>query len=113
KPFMQMSLKLAQGGNLGSMGKEETITVRSSDGVVTKVEEKDFLYITVKTTAGREITLIYLDYIDGSDDWVKDAQNKLKDKKVTVKWTEEEVYQPKIKDFTIVKMLKDLKIYKQ
>jgi hypothetical protein len=109
---MQMSLKLAQGGTLGEVGKEDA-AVKSSDGVVTKIEEKDFLYITVKTTAGREITLIYLDYIDGSDDWVKDAQNKLKNKKVTVKWTEEEVYQPKIKDFSNVKMLKELRIYKQ
>jgi len=112
KPFMQMSLKLAQGGSLGELNKED-VSLKSSDGIVTKVEEKDFLYITIKTSAGREITLIYLDYIDGSDDWVKDAQNKLKDKKVTVKWTEEEVYQPKIKDFTNVKMLKDLRIYKQ
>jgi len=112
KPFMQMSMKLAQGGTLGEVGKED-VAVKSSDGVVTKIEEKDFLYVTVKTTAGREITLIYLDYIDGSDDWVKDAQNKLKNKKVTVKWTEEEVYQPKIKDFSNVKMLKDLKIFKE
>ena len=112
KPFMQMSLKLAQGGNLAELNKEDA-SLKSSDGVVTKVEEKDFLYITIKTSAGREITLIYLDYVDGSDEWVKDAQNKLKDKKVTIKWTEEEVYQPKIKDFTNVKMLKELRIYKQ
>jgi len=112
KPFMQMSLKLAQGGGLGELNKED-VSLKSSDGVVSKVEEKDFLYITVKTSAGREITLIYLDYVDGSDDWIKDAQNKLKDKKVTVKWTEEEVYQPKVKDFTNVKMLKELRIYKQ
>jgi hypothetical protein len=110
KPFMQMSLKLAQ-GNPAEGGKED-VAMKSSDGVVSKVEEKDFLYITVKTTAGREIILIYLDYVDGSDDWVKDAQNKLKDKRVTVKWTEQEVYQPKIKDFANVKMLKELRIFK-
>ncbi len=111
KPFMQMSLKMAQ-GNPGEISKEDA-SAKSSDGIVTKVEEKDFLYITVKTAAGREITLIYLDYVDGSDEWVKDAQNKLKDKKVTVKWTEEEVYQPKIKDFSNVKMLKELRIFKE
>src|SRR5689334_8697881 len=64
KPFMQMSLKLAQGGGLGEL--KEDVSLKSSDGIVTKVEEKDFLYITVKTSAGREITLIYLDYVDGS-----------------------------------------------
>jgi len=90
--------------------KEESL--KSADGVVTKVEEKDFLYITVKTTAGREITLIYLDYVDNSDDWVKDAPTKLKDKKVTVQWVEEEVYQPKLKDFSNVKKLRELRIMK-
>ena len=57
---MQMSMKLAQSsggitfGNNENSKEEESL--KSADGVVTKVEEKDFLYITVKTTAGREIT---------------------------------------------------------
>ena len=115
KPFMQMSMKLAQGGQNLSMENNDTKqeeSLKSADGVVTKVEEKDFLYITVKTTAGREITLIYLDYVDNSDDWVKDAPTKLKDKKVTVQWVEEEVYQPKLKDFSNVKKLRELRIMK-
>ena len=36
-------------------------TAQSIDGIVTKVEERDFTYITVKTTAGRELTFIYYD----------------------------------------------------
>jgi len=118
KPFIQMSMKLSQsGGNLsfGNLGEEndkEESSVKTVDGLVTKVEEKDFLYITVKPATGREITLIYLDYIDNSDDWVKDAPTKLKDKNVTVQYVEEEVYQPKLKDFGNVKKLKDLKIKK-
>jgi len=113
KPFMQMSMKLAQGGSI-SLGNEDKVdeSVKSADGVVTKVDEKDFLYITVKTTAGREITTIYLDYIDNSDDWVKDAATKLKDKKVTVQYVEKEVYNPKLKDFSNVKELKELRIKK-
>ena len=86
--------------------------MKSADGVVTKVDERDFLYITVKTTAGREITLIYLDYVDNSDDWVKNAATKLKDKKVTVQYVEKEVYNPKLKDFSDVKELKELRIKK-
>jgi len=117
KPFMQMSLKFSQGGGSISMGDLENNkgdeSVKSSDGVVTKVDEKDFLYITVKTTAGREMTLIYLDYVDNSDDWIKDAAKKLKDKKVTVQWVEREVYNPKLKDFTNVKELKELRIKKE
>jgi hypothetical protein len=116
KPFMQMSMKFSQGGSI-PMGdlenKKDEGFVKSTDGVVTKVDEKDFLYITVKTTAGREMTLIYLDYVDNSDDWVKDAATKLKDKKVTVQWVEREVYNPKLKDFTNVKELKELRIKKE
>src|SRR4051794_2926252 len=96
KPFMQMSMKLAQGGSISLSNEDKADeSVKSADGVVTKVDEKDFLYITVKTTAGREMTMIYLDYIDNSDDWVKDAATKLKDKKVTVQYVEKEVYNPK------------------
>jgi hypothetical protein len=66
----------------------------------------------VKTSAGRDITMIYLDYVDNSDDWVKNAAVKLKDKKVTAQYVEKEVYMPKIKDFSDVKMLKELRIKK-
>ena len=115
KPFMQMSMKLAQGSGgiaLRNNENKEEESLKSADGVVTKVDERDFLYITVKTTAGREITLIYLDYVDNSDDWVKNAATKLKDKKVTVQYVEKEVYNPKLKDFSDVKELKELRIKK-
>jgi dsDNA-binding SOS-regulon protein len=116
KPFMQMSMKLAQSGGsitFGNEGNNKTDeSIKSVDGVVTKVEERDFLYITVKTSAGRDITMIYLDYVDNSDDWVKNAAVKLKDKKVTAQYVEKEVYMPKIKDFSDVKMLKELRIKK-
>ena len=57
-------------------------TVESTDGIITKVEEKDFTYITLKTTAGRELTFIYYEYVPGSDEWIKDAVTKLKNKNV-------------------------------
>jgi hypothetical protein len=116
KPFMQMSVKLAQGSGGITFGnnenKDEVESVKSVDGTVTKVDEKDFLYITVKTTAGRELTFIYLDYVDNSDDWVKNAATKLKDKNVTVQYVEKEVYNPKLKDFSNVKELRELRIKK-
>lgn len=80
------------------------------DGLVTKVEEKDFTYITVKTTAGRELNFIYYSYVPGSDDWIKDAVNKLKNKNVSVSYTESEVYQPKFKQFMNVKEIKTLTV---
>ena len=84
--------------------------VQSIEGVVTKVEEKDFTNITIKTTAGRELTFIYYEYVPGSDDWIKDAANKLKSKNVSVSYTESEVYQPKFKQFMNVKEIKTLTI---
>jgi hypothetical protein len=85
-------------------------TAQSIDGIVTKVEEKDFTYITVKTTAGRELTFIYYEYVPGSDDWIKDAVNKLKNKNVALSYVETEVYQPKFKQFMNVKEIKTLTI---
>lgn len=114
KPFMQMSMKIAQGGGitLDENEKSDEEAVKSVDGIVTKVDERDFLYITVKATTGREMTFIYLDYVDNSDDWVKNAATKLKDKKVTVQYVEKEVYNPKLKDFSDIKELKELRIKK-
>jgi hypothetical protein len=84
---------------------EET---QSIQGTVTKVEERDFTYITIKTTAGREQTFIYYRYVPGSDEWIKDAVTKLKNKNVSLSYVESEVYQPKFKQFMHVKEIKTL-----
>lgn len=84
---------------------EETQTVQ---GTVTKVEERDFAYITVKTPAGREQTFIYYRYVPGSDEWIKDAVTKLKNKNVSLSYVESEVYQPKFKQFMHVKEIRTL-----
>ena len=85
-------------------------TAQSINGVVTKVEEKDFTYITVKTAAGRELTFLYYEYVPGSDEWIKDAVNKLKNKTVSLSYVETEVYQPKFKQFMNVKAIKTFTI---
>ena len=86
------------------------MAVTSIDGIVTKVEERDFIYITIKTTAGRELEFIYYNYVPGSDDWIKDPVTKLKNKKVSLAYTESEVYQPKFKQFMNVKEIKTLTV---
>ena len=88
----------------------QTEKVESTDGTVVKVEERDFTYITVKTTAGRELTFIYYNYVPGSDEWIKDATTKLKNKNVTLSYVESEVYQPKFKQFMNVKEIKTLTV---
>lgn len=88
----------------------QTEKVESTDGTVTKVEERDFTYITIKTTAGRELTFIYYTYVPGSDEWIKDATAKLKNKNVSLSYVNTEVYQPKFKQFMNVKEIKTLTI---
>ena len=84
--------------------------VETAEGIVTKVEERDFTYITIKTTAGREFTFIYYSYVPASDDWIKDAAAKLKNKNVSISYIESEVYQPKFRQFMNVKEIKTLTI---
>ena len=88
----------------------QTEKVESADGVVIKVEERDFTYITLRTTAGRDLIFIYYSYVPGSDDWIKDAITKLKNKNVSLSYVESEVYQPKYKQFMNVKEIKTLTI---
>ncbi len=100
----------ADGFNLSMPAQVETQTAESVDGTVINVEEKDFTYITVKTTAGRELNFIYYNYVPGSDEWIKDPATKLKNKNVSLSYIEAEVYQPKFKQFMNVKQIKTLTI---
>lgn len=112
--FSKIATAMAMNGG-GDMGMQMQATprveaVESTDGVVTKIEEKDFTYITVKTTAGRELNFIYFNYVPGSDEWIKDPATKLKNKNVSLSYVETEVYQPKFKQFMNVKEIKTLTI---
>jgi hypothetical protein len=99
---MQMEMPMQMQSKVGA--------AQSIDGTVIKVEEKDFTYITIKTTAGRELTCIYYEYVPGSDDWIKDATARLKNKNVSLSYVETEVYQPKFKQFMNIREIKTLTI---
>jgi hypothetical protein len=98
------------GGDNDNTETAPSTKTESTDGVVTKVEERDFTYITVKTAAGRELTFMYYNYVPGSDDWIKDPATKLKNKNISLSYTETEVYQPKYKQFMNIKEIKTLTI---
>ena len=97
-----------QNGGGVTVETEKPAVMQTAEGTVTKIEERDFTYITIKTTAGRELTFIYYSYVSDSDEWIKDAMNKLKNKHVSVSYIETEVYQPKFKEFMNVRELKSL-----
>jgi hypothetical protein len=94
------------GGNTGVTAEK----TEAADGVVINVEERDFTYITLKTTAGRELVFMYYKYVPGSDDWIKDPVKLLKNKNVSLSYVETEVYQPKYKQFMNIKEIKTLTI---
>jgi len=111
--FTKIAASMALQGDDGiSIQTEKPAAVQIAEGSVTKVEERDFTYVTLKTTTGRELTFIYYGYVPGSDDWIKDAVTKLKNKNVSVSYAETEVYQPKYKEFMNVKEIKSLTIKK-
>ena len=112
--FTKIAGAMAAGGSNGFEmelpQQVQTVKTESAEGIVTKIEEKDFTYITVKTTAGRELNFIYYTYVPGSDEWIKNAAIQLKNKNVSLTYVETEVYQPKIKQFAHVREIKTLSI---
>ncbi|MFT4152852.1 hypothetical protein [Parafilimonas sp.] len=113
--FMKIAMAMAANGDeselnfgLPSAPQTKAEKAESADGTVINVEEKDFLYLTLKTTAGRELNFIYYNYVPGSDEWIKNPVAQLKNKNVSLSYTETEVYQPKFKQFMNVKQIKTL-----
>lgn len=107
---MEMLKSLSEGNKLEGKVDVEAIEYKSAEGTILTVEEKDFLSLTIKTGAGRELKFLYYTYVDGSDEWIRDAATKLKNKQVTISYIETEVYQAAIKEFTQIKVIKELTI---
>lgn len=114
--FMTMAMTMAANGGdelsfgLPSAPQAKAEKTESAEGTVVNVEEKDFLYITLKTTAGRELNFIYYTYVPGSDEWLKNPVAGLKNKNVSLSYINTEVYQPKFKQFMNVKQIKTLAV---
>lgn len=103
--FIKMSVNVA-GGNKGDKPEANT-TAKTNTGEIIKVEEKEFIYLTLKVESGREYVLVYMQFVPGSDRWIKNP-GQLKGKKVKASWKEYEVYFIKQKDFGNFKELKEL-----
>jgi hypothetical protein len=91
------------------MDKPETATKpvgATMTGVVTDVVANQFVVITVKDTKGPEQKFIWLDYFDGSDLLKNPAD--IKGKTVEVTYTENDFYNPAIKDYMKYKIIAGL-----
>ncbi len=89
-------------------GKDET-DVLSLSGKIKSVEEKDFLFITLKENGGKEHKLIWLRYFPGSDEFQEDPK-KLVGKHVSITYQEIECYLPKAKLYYNNKEITSLQI---
>lgn len=103
--FIKMSLN-ASGGNKADKPDANT-SVKTNTGEIVKVEEKEFIYLTLKVETGREYVLVYMQFVPGSDQWIKNP-GQLIGKKVKASWKEYEVYFIRQKDFGNFKELKEL-----
>ena len=107
---MELLKSFSEGNSTHEKLDVEATDYKSAEGTIINIEEKEFLSLTIKTGAGRELKFLYYGYVDGSDEWVRDAASKLKNKQVTISYIETEVYQAAIKEFTQIKVIKGLTI---
>jgi hypothetical protein len=64
--------------------------------------------LRVKDASGREQKILWMEYFEGSETLIKTPE-LLKNKKVSITFTEREIYEPKIKDYVKVKVVTNLK----
>lgn len=81
----------------------------TTSGKIKAIEEKEFLYIILKETAGTELKFIWMFSYPGSDDFKNDPK-KLIGKDVTITYILLEAFQPKTKTYADLKIISGLEI---
>ncbi|MBX2915083.1 MAG: hypothetical protein KF856_07405 [Cyclobacteriaceae bacterium] len=85
------------------------IATETVGGVIKSIEEKEFLFITLKDEAGREVRLVWLRHVEGADSYLSDYK-KLIGKKVILSYQNFELFNAKAKGYFSYKMLTALKL---
>lgn len=100
-------LKLMSSMDPSAMGKPDVIrtTVGSASikGTLVKVVPGELTHLLVKDSKGKTVKIWWMDYFDGSDDMADNPQ-KIINKKVTVDYTEKEVYSAALKQYIKIKV---------
>jgi hypothetical protein len=104
--FIKYSVITAKRDNEGEAAVQQT------EGILSRVDNKDFRYLVVKDKSGREQSYIWLDYFDGSDDLTGDKIKNFIGKKVTISWKEREVYLPSAGNYFKIKQIAGFTISK-
>ena len=82
---------------------------KSVSGVFQRLEGQLFTALVIKTKAGKEEKLWWFQFFEGSDELAKDPASLAK-KSLTIKYTEMEVYDAKLKEYRTIKVMKNLAI---
>jgi len=81
----------------------------SVSGTIKSIEEKEFLFITLKDESNKEVRLVWLRHVEGADDYLSDYK-KLIGKKATLSYQNFELFNPKAKGYFGYKMLTAIEV---
>lgn len=70
----------------------------SVSGVIKSIEEKEFLFVTLKDETNKEVRLVWLRHVEGADDFISDYK-KLIGKKATLTYQNLELFNAKAKGY--------------
>jgi len=82
---------------------------KSVSGTFQRLEGQLFTALVIKTKAGKEEKLWWFQFFEGSDQLAKNPASLAK-KNLTIKFTEMEVYDAKLKEYRKIKVMKNLAI---
>lgn len=93
--------------NLDEIGPEDEEEVKSLSGNLISVEEQQFTCFIVKTQSGKEEKLWWFGYFEGADAFLEKKENFM-NKPVEASYVEMEIYDPRLKDYRYIKVIKKL-----
>lgn len=80
---------------------------KSITGTFQRIETQLFSSLVIKTKAGKEEKLWWFQFFEGSDKLTKNP-SMLAKKNITIQYTEMEVYDSKLQEYRIIKVIKNL-----
>jgi hypothetical protein len=84
-------------------------SIQKITGTITKFTKDDLAYLFIKTTEGREVKLIVLEYFTNADKLIESSKDFI-NKKATIEFKEVEYYLPRIGEFVKMKEITSLSI---
>lgn len=101
-------LKIMSSMDPGAMDKPTKVPVTiggsaTIKGTLLKVVPGELTHLLVKDSKGKTVKIWWMDYFDGSDDMADNPQ-KMINKKITVDYTEKEVYNVALKQYIKIKV---------